>query len=267
MGGIGGYDRLLEPPMKTLRYRLLVSCLAAFALSARPAFAETLLTHTVHTEAYSKDGAEVPAKEIQRTLWVGKQRMRFESEDSTILVRLDQQKMYLLDARSKIANVIELPFEFRRYFPPEVRERIEKNAPFATVTPQDETRKIGEWQTRRHMVSIKSAGTLTSREEVWATKDLPVDRSAYDELMHEINLLRAGGGLMAEEMKRLEGIPVLTNRVRFVDGIEIRSREELVSVEDKPAPEGLFDVPADYTQKPFDPYGELQARRKAAKKD
>ncbi len=253
--------------MKTLRQRLLVSSLAAVAFLAPRTAAETLLTHSVHTEAYSKDGVEVPAKESQRTLWLGRQRMRFETEDSTILVRLDQQKMYLLDARTKVANVIDLPFEFRRYFPPEVRERMEKNAPFATVTPQDETRKIGEWQARRHIVSIKTAGAPTSREEVWATKDLPIDLAEYGELSHQVNLLRAGGGFLAEEMKRLEGIPVLTNRVRFVDGVEIKSREELVSVEEKPAPEGLFDVPADYAQKPFDPYAELQSRRKAAKKD
>ncbi len=252
--------------MKTKRSQVFLSILGAICGLTPVIPAETLLTHSVYTEAFQANGTEVPAEEGQRSLWIGKQRMRLETGDSTILVRLDQQKMYLIDARHKVATVIELPFEMRKYFPPELGEKVEKNAPFATVTAQEETRQIGEWNTRRYTVSIKTGGAPTSKEEVWTTKDLAVDLAEYTALNHQISMLRAGGGLLAEEMKRLEGIPVLTNRVRFMDGVEIRSREELVSVEEKPAPEGLFDIPADYAQRPFDPYAELQSRRAAAKK-
>lgn len=239
---------------------------AAIALAAE-ARAETVLMHVVHTEAYQRNGAEVPAKDSRQAVWIGKQRMRVETDDTTMVVRLDLSKMYLLDARQKIAAVIELPFEIRRYFPPEVLERVEKSAPFATVTPHEETRKIGEWNAQRYTMSIQTGTTPTSREEVWTTKDLPIDLAEYNALNQQISMLRAGGGTLAYEMKRLEGVPVLTNRVRLVDGVEVRSRDELVLVEEKPAPEGLFDVPADYQQKPFDPYAELQTRRRAAKKD
>jgi hypothetical protein len=252
---------------KTMQSRLCLSILGAICALAPIVRAEKVLTHAVRLDAYQVNGTEVPAKESQRVLWIGKDRMRLETDESTIIVRLDQQKMYMMDVRHKVAVVIELPFEMRKYFPPELGEKVEKNAPFATVTPQEETKKIGDWNTRRYTVSIKTGQAPTSKEEVWTTKDLPVDLAEYAALNHQISMLRAGGGTMAEEMKRLEGIPVLTNRVRLMEGVEMRSREELVSVEEKPAPEGLFDVPADFVQKPFDPYAELQSRRKAAKKD
>ncbi len=253
--------------MKTKRNQLFLSILGAICGLASATPAETLLTHSVHTDAFQANGTEMPAKDGQRVLWIGKQRMRLETDESTIVVRLDQRKMYMIDARHKIATVIDLPFEMRKYFPSELGEKVEKNAPFATVTAHDDIRKFGEWNTRRYTVSIKTGQVPSSKEEVWTTKDLAVDLAEYAALNHQISMLRAGGGMLAEEMKRLEGIPVLTNRVRLMDGVEIRSREELVSVEEKPAPEGLFDVPADYVQKPFDPYAELQSRRKAAKKD
>lgn len=239
--------------------------LLTIAVLARVGFADTVLTRTVHTEAFLMAGEETPAKDTQHMTWIGKQRMRVESDDMVMLVRLDQRKLYLLDARQKAASVIDLPFDIKKYVPTEVASLIEKNAPFATVTAYEETRKIGAWNTRRYTVTIMSPNGLSSKEEVWTTKDLEIDFTEYAAMNHQVSTLRGGGGTLAEEMKRLDGVPVMTSRVRMVNGTEIRSRDELVSVEKKDAPEGVFDVPADYVQKPFDPMTEMRGRRAPAK--
>jgi hypothetical protein len=58
---------------------------------------------------------------------------------------------------------------------------------------------------------------------------------------------------MAAEMKKVDGIPVLTERTRSMMGSDAKSRDEVLSIEQKEPPEGHYDVPAGFTEKPFDP--------------
>ena len=53
-------------------------------------------------------------------------------------------------------------------------------------------------------------------------------------------------------MKKIEGIPSSSRARARCATREIKTRDELVSVERKEAPAGAFDVPADFQKKPFD---------------
>jgi hypothetical protein len=89
-------------------------------------------------------------------------------------------------------------------------------------------------------------------EDIWASKDVAVDAAAFHMMMGAMQSLRPGGNAGAEEMKKIDGIPVLVESTRKMRDQEIKTREELVSVERKEAPLNAFDVPADFQKKPFD---------------
>jgi hypothetical protein len=65
-----------------------------------------------------------------------------------------------------------------------------------------------------------------------------------------------GGASMATEMKKIEGLPVLIERTQTVMGQTLKSSEQVTAVTSKDAPEGTYDAPKDYTEKPFDPRAE-----------
>src|SRR5262249_41816051 len=92
-----------------------------------------------------------------------------------------------------------------------------------------------------------------STETVWASKDVKgVDLASFHELLNAVQSL-AMRGAPGEERKKIEGFPVLIETTRTFGDREMKSRDELVSVAQKEAPAGAFEVPADYTKKPFDP--------------
>ena len=100
-------------------------------------------------------------------------------------------------------------------------------------------------------ISGASAGG-TTRQEIWVTKDIGADRDwreMYTAMM-STNPLAMGA---ATEMKKIDGFPVLVETTRKLGPAEIKSREAVTAVEEKEPVAGFYDVPAGFTEKPFDP--------------
>jgi hypothetical protein len=230
------------------------------ALTAAPLLAaptDTMMVRKSHTESSKTSANETPAKDVTQTVWISKDRVRVDADDSSILVRLDQKKVYLIDPKDKSYSAIDLPFDMKKYLPPEMTELYEKmkasNPVAATVTPTEETKKIGQWTAKKYQVSIQGGfgGNLT--EELWTTKDIAIDASAFLELMRLKASLMPGGETAAEELKKISGVPVMSDRTQGSGPGAIKTHDELVSIESKDAPDGTFEVPKDFTEKPFDP--------------
>ena len=125
------------------------------------------------------------------------------------------------------------------------------NAFTATAT----ARLLDEKETET--MSMPMGGSLT--QEIWATKDLGIDMAAYGQLHESLMATNPfGGASMGTEMKKVDGLPVLTERTVTMMGNATKAREEVTSIEQKEAPAGHYDVPAGFTEKPFDPMAEME---------
>lgn len=234
----------------------ILGVLALLALGST-ARADHLITRKVHVDGYGAGDKAVPGSDSTLPIWIGKDRLRLESNEGTVIVRLDQSKVYMLDAKAKTATVIDLPFDIVKYLPPEAAAMADQikamSKMTATVTPSDETKKVGEWNTRKYTVSIKAAQGPATEETMWVTKDIAgIDVAACRDMLGKVFAIQPGGEAIAEEMKKIDGLAVLTERTRSRGGASVKSSEQVVSVETKDAPAGTYDVPADYTTKPFD---------------
>jgi hypothetical protein len=234
--------------------------LTAAALLCAPVFAaptDTLMVRKSHTDAYSAGPKEVPAKDETQTIWIAKDRVRVDTEDNSILLRLDEKKMYLIDPKDKSYQVIDLPLDLKKYLPENMQEMYEKMKAATTVSctvkPTDETKKIKDWNTKKYEVTISGGMVGSTTEEVWTTKDIPIDATAFLEMTRMRSTMMPGGETIVDELKKLDGIPVMSERTRKAGSASVKTHEELVSIEQKDAPAGEFDVPKDYTAKPFDP--------------
>jgi hypothetical protein len=234
---------------------------AFLALLASPAFADLQIVKKTHTDAAKVDNKDVPAKDTQSTIWLAKDRMHIVSDEVTAIVRLDQKKLILLDAKAKTWTAIDLPFDLKKYVPPEAAGMIEQmmgaQALQAKVEPKDETKKIGEWNAKRYEITLSKAGKAVSKEILWTTKDIKSDVSGYGEMYSTLMAMIPMQKNLAVEMKKLEGLPVYSEKTMSLPGGgEQKSVEELVSATEKEAPAGTYDTPAGYKEKPFDPMSE-----------
>ncbi len=228
--------------------------IALFAVLASPAIAgDLMITQTKHTDAYSMMGQNSPATDVTETMWLGDKRMRHESGSQLTIVRADLKKMYIVDTAAKTYSTLDLPIDLKKYIPAEAAPMMESmfSSMKVTVTPTTETKKIRDWNATKFMVTM-SMPMGSSTREVWATKDISVDSTNYCELVGSMMSMMPGGSAMAAEWKKVEGFPVLTLSSMPMMGSEMKSKEELTAVEHKDAPEGTFDVPKGFTEKPFD---------------
>jgi uncharacterized protein DUF4412 len=235
-----------------MRTLAALSFAAVFSPAGDP---DTVLTTKVHTDAFTMRGRETPARDATQTVWIrGKDRMRFEDGERVVIVRLDEKKLYVLDPKEKSVSAVDLPFDAKKYLPEDgpFAERVEQMmAAKVTVTPSDETKRIGSWSARRFAVA-RSGAAGSSTSTVWTSTEVGVDSAAALEMVTAVQSLQPGEGIPGDERKKIEGFPVLAETTRSMGETEIKSRKELVSVERKEAPAGAFDVPADYEKKPFE---------------
>ena len=245
-----------------MRFAATVALVALF--SAPALCADLVITKSKHSDAMKMPGQEQPAKDTTEVTWMGKDRMRQEEGEQVTIVRADEKKMYILDTKAKTVSTIDLPFDMKKYMPPDMPPDM---APMieqmmgqvkVVVTPTTETKKIKDWNATKYTMTMSMpmpmGGGFT--QEIWATKDVEFDRAVFQELSGAMMATGMGGAPMAAEYKKIDGLAILTERTQTMGGMTIKSREEVTAIETKEAPEGLYDVPKGYTEKRFDPMGE-----------
>lgn len=245
--------------------RFALACLASCAL-AHEVRADVVLHKTTRTEAYVLKGKQVPAKESRQTVWVGADRLRFEDEATTIVVRMDQKKLWILDPRGKAYSQLDLPIDPAKFLPQEALSAYAQLAAStsATVTATDETKTIGAWQTRRFQIVATLPVDQKVASTVWATRDLPIDLGSYQTMNGMLSALQIGGERLAGELRKVEGVNVRVERVRTVGDAELRQVEEVTSAETKDPAVDTYSVPEGWSEKPFNPFESVLRAAKAS---
>ena len=234
--------------------KILVTLTLAAALSSPAWCSDLVVKKEKHTDAAPV--MNQPAQDSVEVTWIGKDRMRTEEGERVTLVRADLKKMYMLDTKAKTFSTLDLPFDLKKAMPAEMAPMMEQmmGQMKVTVTPTTETKKIKDWNATRYTVTVTMPMGGSSTQEMWVTKEIGVDPAAwqdmYGALMSAANPM--GGGMTAE-MKKIDGFPVLIERTQKVMSSEIKSKEAVISVEQKEPAADFYDVPKDYIEKPFDP--------------
>lgn len=240
--------------------RRLLPVLALLPALALPAGADTLLTIKTHADAFQVMGETQPAKDTDAKIWVGANAVRRDEGEASTILRLDRKKVYLIDHTQKVYSEIDLPVSLQKLAPAggeaavaQLAKNMELNA---QVTPGSETRKIGSWNARRVDVAIRSAMGMTIDTTMWVSKDLDVYQP-LNQLASTVASLQPGAAAWARQLEQLDGFPVLQESNVSVVGTHFKTREELVSAATRDAPAGIYEPPAGYTARPFNPLAQM----------
>ena len=236
----------------------ILTTFAFVAMLTLPALAgDLVIKQSKHTDAMKIMGQDKPAEDSTSVTWFGKDRMRMEEGDKVTIVRGDLKKMYQIDTKAKTYTAIDLPLDMKKYIP---AEQLEMMQPFldqikVTVTPTTETKKIKDWNATKYTMTMTLPMGSGFTQTLWATKDIAIDRAGLDMQSSMMTSMMGlmGGANFATEMKKIEGFVVLSEQTQNMMGSEVKSKEEVTSVETKDPTEGLYDLPKDFKEVPFDP--------------
>ena len=226
--------------------------LASLAVLSSPAWCgDTVITKAKHSDAAMGQ----PAKDTTEVQWIGKDHMRVEEGTSVTIVRADLKKMYMLDTAAKTVTTVDLPFDMKKYMPAEMAPMMEHMAAQTrvTVTPSTETQMVKDWNATKYTMSMTMPMGGSMTQVMWVTKDIGTDRAGWQDMLAAQVASNPFASGMAAEMKKIDGIAVQVERTMVMMGSESKSTENVLTVETKDAPAGHYDVPAGYTEKPFDP--------------
>jgi hypothetical protein len=236
-----------------LRRALLSLFLLAFPLAAG---ADTLYTLQRHTDAFKVGGESQPAKDSQAKVWAAGDRLRRDEGDQTMLLRLDKNRLYLLDHADKTYSEIALPIDLRKMMPKGSEAMADQIAAGMKVTvqvnPRDETKKIGQWNARRYDMTVTSAMGMKIATTMWVSKEVE-GFTPFNKLAGTMASLQPGSGEWVKQLEKIDGFPVLTESKVDALGAQFSTREELLSVETKAAPAGTYDLPAGYKAQQYNP--------------
>lgn len=245
-----------------MRQRAFVLAAALVAIAAgsfSPALADTFIVKEITQTA--GDGTSATER---HEIWFGGDRLAMTTPAVTQIVRADLKRMFIVQHDNKVVLEMTLPFDVKAVLPPAVASMmLEQMKLEATITPTEERRKIGAWNARRFDVEVKSP-SMTMTSVVWATTDVgtEVDMSALRDLVGEIaTAMQPSMKSALDEMKKVEGLEVLKETTSIVLGSTVKSVEKLVSLEQKPAPPGLYDPPPTYERRAFSMEGLMSLDR------
>lgn len=237
-------------------FRRTALALLALALCAGSATADTLYTLKSHIDSFEVAGQKQPAKDVQVQVWAAGDKLRRDEEEQSMIVRLDQNRLYIVDHEDKTYSEIALPIDLRKMMPKGSEAMADQIAAgmkvTVQVTPRDESRKVNQWNARRYDVAIQSAMGMKIATTLWVSKEIegfaPLNRLAAT-----VASLQPGSAAWVRELEKVDGFPVLQESNVDALGARFTIREELLSIEAKEAPAGAYDPPAGYKAQPYNP--------------
>jgi hypothetical protein len=236
-----------------------VSTALILSASAIVAPTDTMMVRRIHTDAYTMGPTTTPATDATATIWFTKNRTRYDFNGGSMLLVNEQKKLYMIDPKAKKYSVIDVPFDITRGLPPEgvamyEKAKREKVMSF-TTTATDETKKIGEWNTKKYQLNMKGAVFGDMTEDIWTTKDIQLDPSIFTEVRRFQSMMMPDAEALDAELKKVAGVPIVSDQTRTIGTTVVKMHDELVSIERKDAPPGTFEVPKDFVEEPFRPAG------------
>lgn len=230
---------------------ILVAVIASVALGL--AVADTKIVEKHHSDAVEMMGQKRPAQDQEVTIWMAEQKMRTDQGDNTVIARLDQNKLFIVNHGNQTVLEADLPISLKSIagdMAAAIEPMLERMKIDATITPTDQRKEIKGWQTRRYDVEASSQ-MMDMSIEMWVSKDVPVNTDTAMQMASLLYGLQPGMKDLVEEMKQIDGYPVKQIVTLSMMGSEQKQTQEILSVEELDAPAGTYDPPGDYQTKPL----------------
>ena len=244
------------------RFAVLVS-LTTLIVTVNLARADTFMRQNQHVDAFQMMGQSQPATDVEVTVWMTDRGMRSDNPKQSVLVKLDEKMLILLNHEQKkisrmpldldamAAEIASQGVDMSAGDKAQLQEMVGKMAEIrVSISQTDERKKIGDWNCTKYLQTIETfMGPATI--EVWATEDLDMDMDRYVDLTTAMMAMQPGMkqnlAKVQRELKKVKGVRVLEKTSNDMMGTKVNSTITLLEFKEGKAPAGLFDLPEGYT--------------------
>jgi len=228
--------------------RIFVWAAALSTILAGQIMADGYFRQATHVDAFEVMGQKSPEKNDTTTLWLGETKACSQTgPDEAVIFDSEKNVMYFINHQAKEYSVIAIDklgegASAAGQMPPGMPGGIE-----ITVTPTEETAKIGEWNVTKYATDINIA-MMPSKQELWATEDIKPDGEMFNAISNGMMAQMPGFDKILAEMQKIKGIPVKTVTHTSAMGAEFTTTTELLEYAEKDAPDGIYDIPEGYKE-------------------
>jgi len=241
--------------------RKTLTVLLTVLMIAGAAAADLKVVKMTHRDGFTVMGQTQPAQDEEQTTWIGDDRMHMDQGAKSTIIRLDTNKLIIVDHTEKTYSILDLPINLESLMPAGMAEQMKAMMTFeVTVAPAGESKTVGEWKTQRFDMKMTSK-MMTMEATLWASKHPAFDQDAYYRMAQHVASLQPGMAEVTKEMQKVEGLVVEQEgmmTMTMMGDITVKTSERTTSIEEVDPPSGIYDPPADYTEKPFDFMAQMQ---------
>jgi hypothetical protein len=226
---------------------ILFSLVLVLALFAG---ADICVKSKTHTDAFAVMGQSQPAKDETTEQWLGDDQFAAITPGLSIVVDLKKNMLYWINHGNKSYVESTLPFDFTKIVDPQMAQMMSQMMKMTvTVTPNNQTKTIGQWNCSGYDVAINMM-MMPMKMSVWASIDVPFDLDKFMKLY--TNVLKAQLRLddaAIEEMRKVKGYWIATETNAEIMGAKMHNTTEVIEISKKSPDASVYSVPAGYTKK------------------
>ena len=195
-------------------------------------------THITMKEGNRKASSEEPAQAGQPANKVQVVQIWSRPDD---MVRIGENGRMIFSLARGMTYMVNDDKKSCRGFPhPEVGLVSGESDSKTDIRKNGQTRKVGAWQAEGYEMSAKIAGIETPLEiTFWVAEELT---TGFDVYRANFAGMTTSQTVWMSKMLELGGYPVYQETAMG----PMVSWSEIVSVDEEPAPDGIYDIPADY---------------------
>ncbi len=202
----------------------------------------------VKQEAKTPEFMGQPGKTTISEQWFSKTKIATISDSTTIIINLDEKKVYMVFPKSKTYVVSNIPVDMSSLFPDEMAAMMKGVLDGMTVTvqPNNQTKKIAKWDTTGYDATMTMMG-MEMKMTFWVTTTPGFNWKEYSDLFNEVYKVQMRMSEKAiAEFKKIQGYPVYMEM--SVMGMTITTSVIEIDPNKTPTPD-IYTVPAGFTKK------------------
>lgn len=186
-------------------------------------------------------------------LWIGDGVLSAREAGRTTIVNLPESSLTYVNHDDQSYVVASLPLNLDTILIPEVREYVRSNAVTGRVIATGRKGRVLGHRCREFRVESWSAGARARSEpvvySVWACNRVPVDLGVFRVFLDCQRRLHGREDTYAQELLKLDGLQLRLRRDVRAFPYRIRTVDEVVEMEMRQPPPGVFEPPAGYTRR------------------
>jgi len=210
--------------------------------------ADVYIKTNVHTDAFAMMGQNQPAKDEVMEQWIGSNQLANKTGDKIMIMDMGKNMMYIINPKDKSYVETALPLDMSKLVPKEAASMMSMMKVTVKVTPNGQTQKINKWNCSGYDVDMNMM-MMQMKMKVWATTEVPFDWKMFSKMYANVSKMQFMDDAAIAEMMKINGYQVASEMTMDMMGSKLKVNSQVVEISQKPAPAGIYAVPAGFTKK------------------